>query len=62
MSWPCTAFCCWVALNEARGCDLTRVKKEGRLHLALADHIFGLRREKKAPCSGENPWPSRAWK
>ena len=40
MSWPCTAFCCWAALNEAKGCDLSQIKREGRLHLGLADHIF----------------------
>ena len=29
ISWPCTAFCAFVALNESRGVDLSQVKREG---------------------------------
>ena len=30
VSWPCTAFCAFAALNESRGVDLSQVKREGR--------------------------------
>ena len=29
ISWPCTAFCAFVALNESRGVDLSKVKRKG---------------------------------
>jgi hypothetical protein len=43
-SFPCTSFCCWVAINEARGCEMEQVKKEACCTLASQSsswHIAG---------------------
>ena len=58
ISWPCTAFCAFVALNDSRGVDLSQVKKEGAIFLALAKRIMKERAAQNRGCSGENPWLS----
>ena len=62
VSFPCTAFCCWVSLNEARGCKLDGIKREGGLHVDFTGEIMDHRVDAERHCSLENPWLSRAWR
>ena len=61
-AFPCTAFCAWVRLNIARGCDMTSRTKEGRVFLHLA--MQASQRQRVASRMGhlENPLPSLAWR
>ena len=62
LAFPCTAFCCWVRLNRAQGCDLAGRQREGLRHLRTTVKAAQLQRELGGHVTLENPLTSMAWK
>ena len=61
ISFPGTAFCQYVSLNAAKGCDLTLRKTEGNHHLNFALDMAELQLELGLHAHLENPLVSAAW-
>jgi hypothetical protein len=61
-AFPCTAFCCWVRLNRAQGCDLDARRREGLRHLRTTLAAVQLQVQLNLHATMENPLSSMAWK
>ena len=61
-AFPCTAFCCWVRLNRAQGCDLDARRREGLRHLRTTLAAVQLQVQMGLHATMENPLSSMAWK
>ena len=62
IAFPCTAFCAWARLAQARSYGNREARlKEGRLHLRFSLDIARLQREAGRHAHLENPLTSLAW-
>ena len=68
ISWPCTAFCSFVALNLLKGFDLTDVTSKGLQFLQHTAELFYVQKgqqeadQRTRHSHGENPWRSRSFR